>query len=91
MAMTVDELRWNEEYRKTRDLIARLSVDQLRAIRTVATEFVKEAGDSDFYRPLTREEMAADMDEALAQVAQGMCRNIEDFGAEVAAEFGFST
>ena len=89
MALSASELRWNEEYRKTNDLIARLNADQLRAIQSVAREFAKAASEEDFYTPMTREAMLADIDLSLSEADRGTCRTIDHVGAELASKYGF--
>ena len=89
MSISAGELHWREEYRRTSELIAHLSTDQLRAIQSIALEFTKLKSEEDFYSPMSREEMLADVDRSLLQARDGAFKPLEEVGTGLAEKYGF--
>ena len=91
MAMEVRDLQWQESYHRVSRVLQMLSKRELDIIGDVADEFSKRTSDAGI-RPLSAEELFAQIDRSLAQADRGEVRDAgkfeEEFDAELKAAYG---
>ena len=71
---------------ETIDMLRKLDLQELEAVRSVIKIFISK--DEDYYKPLSESEIVARIDEAIAQVDAGLSYDAEETEKEIMSEFG---
>lgn len=96
MSMTATDLNnLNDVVNNLRRAWAGMTNEQRSMVKTLVdlvakSEEEESAAIASLYQPLSREEMLESIDRGLAEANRGEGQRLEEVGAELATEFGFS-